>query len=42
MAYKFDYDFIGFIYDGYHSIRDLNIYRTSEGDRYNLFANSSY
>ena len=28
-------DFIGFTYNGYHSIRDLNIYRTSDGSRYN-------
>ena len=27
-------DFIGFTYNGYHSIRDLNIYRTSNGSRY--------
>lgn len=32
---KYDYDFIGFTYDGKHSIRDLNIYRTSDGSRYN-------
>lgn len=31
----YDYDFIGFTYDGKHSIRDLNIYRTSDGSRYN-------
>lgn len=29
-----DYDFIGFTYDGKHSIRDLKIYRTSDGSRY--------
>lgn len=27
-------DFIGFTYNGYHSIRDLHIYRTSNGSRY--------
>ena len=27
-------DFIGFTYNGYHSIRDLGIYRTSDGSRY--------
>lgn len=32
---EYDYDFIGFTYDGRHSIRDLNIYRTSDGSRYN-------
>lgn len=31
-----DTDFIGFTYNGYHSIDDLKIYRTSNGDRYNL------
>ena len=31
-----DYDFIGFTYNGYHSIDDLKIYRVSDGDRYNL------
>ena len=30
-----DFDFTGFTYDGYHSLLDLNIIRTSEGDRYN-------
>lgn len=30
-----DYDFIGFTYNGKHSIRDLGIYRVSGGDRYN-------
>ena len=29
-----DYDFIGFSYNGYHSIDDLNIYRVSDGNRY--------
>lgn len=29
-----DWDFIGFTYNGYHSIRDLGIYRTSNGNRY--------
>jgi hypothetical protein len=33
MAY--DYDFIGFTYDGKHSIDDFGIYRTSDGNRYN-------
>lgn len=28
-------DFVGFTYNGYHSYRDLNIYRTSDGNRYN-------
>lgn len=28
-------DFIGFTYNGKHSFRDLNIYRTSNGSRYN-------
>lgn len=28
-------DFIGFTYDGKHSFRDLGIYRTSDGSRYN-------
>ena len=27
-------DFIGFTYNGYHSIRDLGIYRVSDGSRY--------
>lgn len=30
-----DMDFIGFTYNGKHSFRDLNIYRTSNGSRYN-------
>lgn len=30
----YDYDFIGFTYNGKHSIKDLHIYRTSNGDRY--------
>lgn len=29
-----DWDFIGFTYNGYHSIRDLGIYRISNGNRY--------
>lgn len=29
-----DFDFIGFTYNGKHSIKDLGIYRTSNGDRY--------
>lgn len=29
-----DYDFIGFTYNGKHSIKDLKIYRTSSGGRY--------
>lgn len=35
----YDYDFIGFTYGGKHSYRDLKIYRTSNGNRYetNLF-----
>lgn len=33
---KEDYDFIGFTYNGKHSLRDLNIYRTSSGSRYEL------
>jgi predicted phage tail component-like protein len=32
MAY--DYDFIGFTFDGKHSLKDFNIYRTSNGSRY--------
>lgn len=28
-------DFVGFTFNGKHSIRDLHIYRTSDGDRYN-------
>lgn len=28
------YDFVGFTYNGYHSIHDLKIYRTSNGSRY--------
>lgn len=31
-----DYDFIGFTYNGKHSFRDLNVYRTSSGSRYDL------
>lgn len=34
-----DYDFIGFTYNEKHSIRDLKIYRTSEGSRYNTNIN---
>lgn len=30
----YDYDFIGFTFNGQHSINDLHIYRTSSGDRY--------
>jgi predicted phage tail component-like protein len=30
-----DMDFIGFTYNGKHSWRDLGIYRTSDGSRYN-------
>lgn len=33
MAY--DYDFIGFTYNGKHSIDDFGVYRTSDGSRYN-------
>lgn len=29
-------DFIGFTYKDCHCIRDLNIYRVSGGDRYNM------
>lgn len=29
-----DFDFIGFTYNGQHSINDLGIYRVSNGDRY--------
>jgi hypothetical protein len=31
----YDYDFIGFTYNGKHSIGDFGIYRTSDGSRYN-------
>jgi hypothetical protein len=31
-----DNDFIAFTYGGLHSLRDLKIYRTSSGDRYQL------
>lgn len=31
-----DLDFIGFTYNGKHSYRDLKIYRTSNGDRYEM------
>lgn len=31
-----DNDFIGFTYNGKHSINDLKIYRTSNGDRYEM------
>lgn len=31
---RLDYDFIGFTYNGKHSIKDLGIYRVSNGDRY--------
>lgn len=31
-----DYDFIGFTYGGKHSIDDFGIYRTSDGNRYNI------
>ena len=31
-----DLDFIGFAYNGKHSYRDLKIYRTSNGDRYEM------
>lgn len=33
---EFDYDFIGFTYNGIHSIRDLKIYRVSNGSRYDF------
>ena len=29
-----DYDFIGFTYNGKHSIKDLKIYRVNTGDRF--------
>jgi hypothetical protein len=31
----YDYDFIGFTINGIHSVRDMGIYRTSNGGRYN-------
>jgi hypothetical protein len=31
----YDSDFIGFTFDGYHSLLDLNIIRVSDGDRFN-------
>lgn len=31
----YDMDFIGFTYNGKHSFNDFEIYRTSDGDRYN-------
>lgn len=31
-----DYDFIGFTFGDKHSYRDLKIYRTSDGSRYNV------
>jgi hypothetical protein len=34
-VYDADYDFIGFTYNGKHSIDDFGIYRTSDGSRYN-------
>lgn len=34
MSNYIDYDFIGFTYNGKHSIKDLGIYRTSSSDRY--------
>lgn len=34
MSVKTDYDFIGFTYNGKHSVRDLKIYRTSASNRY--------
>jgi hypothetical protein len=30
-----DLDFIGFSYGHVHSVRDLGIYRTSDGSRFN-------
>ena len=30
-----DYDYIAFSFKGLHSYDDFNIYRTSDGDRYN-------
>lgn len=36
-----DMDFIGFTYNGKHSWRDLGIYRTSDGSRYNESLTSS-
>ena len=35
MPTNVDYDFIGFTYNGEHSINNYNIYRTSDGNRYN-------
>lgn len=32
----YDYDFMGFTYNGVHSIRDLNVYRVSNGSRYDF------
>jgi hypothetical protein len=34
MGQGYDYDFIGFTFNGKHSCRDLKIYRTSNGGRY--------
>lgn len=34
MATYHDYDFIGFTYNGLHSLKDLKIYRTSSSGRY--------
>jgi hypothetical protein len=31
-----DNDYIGFTFNGYHCIKDLNVYRVSDGNRYNL------
>jgi predicted phage tail component-like protein len=31
-----DYDFIAFSFNGMHSYEDFGIYRTSDGDRYNV------
>ena len=39
---QFDYDFIGFTYGGVHNIRDLKIYRTSDGNRYNTNLNPTF
>ena len=36
-----DYDFIGFTYNGKHSVRDLHIYRTSGGSMYDENMNAT-
>jgi hypothetical protein len=32
---SYDTDFIGFTYNGKHSITNFGVYRTSDGSRYN-------